>query len=1022
MVPLRAISWLLCALVAAAPDVAPDSSCWPGAEGTDPTRCPPSDPGYASHWDFQSGIPPGIDQSRMHPGERALGAIGISLDRAWQHTIGRDDVVIAVLDSGILWDFQDLVKKLYLNAGELPLPQGATRYDANGDGIFNIDDYKDDPRVGDRNRNGLLDPGDLIRVFSDGRDGDGNGYLDDISGYDFFGNDNDPDDDARFRHGTGIASSAAAETNNGIGDSGVCPRCRILPVRVGDSFVVDANRFARGVVFSVEAGASVIGSALGSYNNTPAARRAVDLAYARGVPVVASAADEYSYHHNYPSLYGHALYVNSIRYNHSDDFRKGTTFWGVSPCTNYGARVSLTVPATSCSSGSTARLAGVAGLVVSAARDAGLAPLATEEVYQVLRATADDLDNSEPDWGAMRWPGRKGFDQIYGYGRANVWQAVRAVEEGRIPPMADLAAPDWFAIVSPRTTPQVAVTGSMRVPRAVRATFVLDYALGVEPADDAFTRVAGGPVSGALEGTLGTLDLEALPLPTGPPPTSREDRDRYAVTVRLRVTDDRGLTAESRRSFFVLDDPLWKPGFPRNLGASGEAAPLLVDLDGDGRDEIVLGTADGAIRILSLRPSGLYEQRLTFDPGLPLGPGQDERPLETLIREPAVGDVLGRGTAAIVAASRDGKVYAFHPRGDRLRGFPVSIASRSTLETGILSRPVLADLDGRPGLEIVVSALDGSVYAWRGDGKPVPGFPVAIRNPKTGQRAKLVSTPAVGDLDGDGRPEIVVGSNGMREGLGAAYAFSADGKLLPGWDPVEVPLLRGDLLPTLATGIQMSPALVDADGDGDQEVVLYGVTGTGIFLLDHRPGAPPRTVARYSLSPSAGSSLQGISFLASPGSPLVTDSDGDGAPELYAPLLPLRMLTMRTSPGIPLDVPPALGGWPLREEDKEGASVPMIAGYPRRMEDLTILAAPAAADVDGDGRAEILLGSGGYLLHAFAHGGAEAVGFPKFTGGWIFSAPAVGDLDGDGERELVSVTREGYLFAWRLPATAPRGR
>jgi hypothetical protein len=664
----------------------------------------------------------------------------------------------------------------------------------------------------------------------------------------------------------------------------------------------------------------------------------------------------------------------------------------------------------------------VAGLVVSAARDAGLAPLATEEIYQLLQATADDLDNSQPDWGAMRYPGRKGFDQIYGYGRANAWQAVRAVEEGLIPPIADLATPDWFAIVSPRVTPRLPVTGSLRAPRATGATFVLEYALGVEPEEDAFTRVSGGPVSGTLEGTLGTLDFAALPLSTGPPPTGREDRDRYAVTVRLRVTDDRGLTAESRRSFFVLDDPAWKPGFPRDLGASGEAAPVVTDLDGDGRDEIVLATADGAVRILSLRASGLYEQRLSLDPGLPLGPGQGERPLETLIREPAVGDVLGRGTRAIVAASREGKVYAFHPRGDRLRGFPVSIPSGSPLESGILSRPVLADLDGRPGLEIVLSALDGNVYAWRGDGRPVPGFPVAVRNPRTGLRAKLVSTPVVGDLDGDGRPEIVAGSNGMQEGLGAAYAFSAQGKLVPGWDPVEVPLLRGDLLPTLATGIQMSPAMVDADGDGDQEVVLYGVTGTGIFLLDHRPGKAPATVARYSLFPGAGSVLQGISFLASPGSPLVADTDGDGVRELYAPLLPLRMLTMRTSPGIPLDVPPALGGWELRGRDPDGTSVPMISTYPRRMEDLNILAAPVAADVDGDGRAEILLGSGGYLLHAFARGAGEAPGFPKFTGGWIFSAPAVGDLDGDGERELVSVTREGSLFAWRLPATAPRGR
>ena len=1026
----RALAWIRCFLavgaVAAPLSVHGDGSCWPGAPGTDPTLCQPSDPGYPSHWDFQSRIPPEVDASRMHPGERALGAIGISLDRAWQHSVGRPDVVIAVLDSGILWNFEDLVRKLYLNAGELPRPQGAAVHDANGDGVFNIEDYAEDGRVGDRNGNGLLDPGDLILAFSDCKDGDGNGYVDDICGYDFFsgrhcgveGQDNDPGDQVAFRHGTGIASSAAAETNNGMGDSGVCPRCRILPVRVGDSFVVDANRFARGVVFATTAGASVIGSALGSYNNTPAARRAVDFAYARNVPVIASAADEFSYHHNYPSLYGHAFYVNSIRYNHSDDYRKGTTFWGVSPCTNFGARVSVTVPATSCSSGSTARLAGLAGLLVSAARDAGTGPLTAEELYQVLRATADDLDNTVPDWGAMRYRGRTGFDQIYGYGRANALQAVLAVQEGRIPPIADLGAPDWFEIVSPITTPRVAVTGTIRVPRAARATFTLQYGLGVEPSEAAFVTVSGGSVAGAREGTLGTLDFAKLPLPVGPAPASREDRDRYAVTVRLRVTDDRGLMAESRRSFFVLHDPEWKPGFPRNLGASGEASPLLVDLDGDGRDELVLATADGILRILDWKGAGdPREQRIVLEG-------------ETFIREPAVGDLLGRGTKAVVAVSREGKVHAFGPRGERLRGFPVAIASGATLavspeqvlESGVLSRPVLADLDGKPGLEIVVSALDGKVYAWSGDGRPLPGFPVELRDSRTGRRSKIVSTPAVGDIDGDGRPEIVVGSNGLREGLAAAYAVSAEGKLLPGWDPVEVPVLRGDLLPTLATGVQMTPALVDADGDGDLEVLLFGVTGTGIFLLEPRPGTAPRVVTRYAMAPGSDAALQGVSFLASPGSPLLSDTDGDGSPELYAPLLPMRMLTMRSNPGIPLDVPPALGGWPLRSGTPDASSVPMLATYPRRMEDLTILAAPVAADVDGDGRAEILLGSGGYLLHGFQAEGGEARGFPKFTGGWIFSAPAVGDVDGDGEKELATVTREGFLFLWRLPRAAPTAR
>jgi hypothetical protein len=83
--------------------------------GTDPALCPPNDPGYSKNWEYLSRIPDELDKSRIHPSELALGSIGMSLDSAWQHTIGRDDVVIAVLDSGILWDTKDLVKKLYLN-------------------------------------------------------------------------------------------------------------------------------------------------------------------------------------------------------------------------------------------------------------------------------------------------------------------------------------------------------------------------------------------------------------------------------------------------------------------------------------------------------------------------------------------------------------------------------------------------------------------------------------------------------------------------------------------------------------------------------------------------------------------------------------------------------------------------------------------------------------------------------------------------------------------------------------------
>src|SRR5262249_52273227 len=155
--------------------------------------------------------------------------------------------------------------------------------------------------------------------------------------------------------------------------------------------------------------------------------------------------------------------------------------------------------------------------------------------------------------------------------------------------------------------------------------------------------------------------------------------------------------------------------------------------------------------------------------------------------------------------------------------------------------PVLADLDGKPGLEIIATGLDGCVYAWRGDGTLLEGFPVLTGDAAKGPagRAKIVSTPAIGDIDGDGRPAIITGSNRVRAGCGAVFAIRVDGNknpegpFVPGWSPFEVPALNADLLPTVATGVAMTPMLYGIDGDGDQEVIVYPVAGNAIFLIDH---------------------------------------------------------------------------------------------------------------------------------------------------------------------------------------------
>jgi hypothetical protein len=106
-----------------------------------------------------------------------------------------------------------------------------------------------------------------------------------------------------------------------------------------------------------------------------------------------------------------------------------------------------------------------------------------------------------------------------------------------------------------------------------------------------------------------------------------------------------------------------------------------------------------------------------------------------------------------------------------------------------------------------------------------------------------------------------------------------------------------------------------------------------------------------------------------------------------------------------------LGGW-------DAASGDWLPAFPFPMEGWTILAAPVLADVDGDGKAEVLAGSSGNVLHAISENGAEPGGWPKQAYGWLLAAPAVGDVTGDGRVDVVAVTRDGYLWVWSTPSKA----
>jgi subtilisin family serine protease len=163
----------------------------------------------------------------------------IGAPAAWDHTLGEDSV-IAIVDTGLDLRHPDIVENLFVHPGE----------DLDGDGIA-------DPEE----RNGI--------------DDDGNGFIDDLHGFDFFdaidANEDgdfddpgdvvgDPDPTDLTGHGTHVAGTAAGRGDNGIGIAGVAPRARVMAIKIfpDGGGPGDTAKSWRGVLYAAENGADVI--------------------------------------------------------------------------------------------------------------------------------------------------------------------------------------------------------------------------------------------------------------------------------------------------------------------------------------------------------------------------------------------------------------------------------------------------------------------------------------------------------------------------------------------------------------------------------------------------------------------------------------------------------------------------------------------------------------------------------------------------------------------------------------------
>lgn len=825
----------------------------------------------------------------------------MKLPQAWAVEKGNRSVVIAIIDSGIDYRHEDLAPKAWINPREIP-------------------------------ENGL--------------DDDGNGYIDDVYGWDFtdapniqaegdyLEGDNEPIDESG--HGTHVAGIAGAMPDNGIGIAGVAWECPLMAIRaglsLGGSSRMQDDDSASAIVYAADNGASVINMSWGSERRSFVIQDAIDYAYEYGAVLVAAAGNSQKPAAIFPAAYRKVIAVASTEQNQQRFYQS-----------NFGASIDIGAPGNvilstqidnqyrllTGTSMASPHVAGVAALLL-AKRPA----LTHEEVRHILINTADPVPREDSD---------ELDEKFVGAGTVNAERALFAT--GAL--QARILAPETNSGGADSIT-FVGDTGGYKF-----QSWQLSYGESTVPTE--FTPFTQPAATQKIGETLAVWDTKTVPEGiytvrlTVTATDGHQTHDQVVLSVdrtppqviALTATEtlygDRSLTLftwatddVTRNTLYYRREGSLAPfapfsttdlGVEHSLSLGFDAGTYQFFVEAENTTNLKTRADNGgafyAIDVVGghISPSGFTEKSLDIPPlhiaSVTADFDTDGQP--EIVGSPLASDAANDELQAAILA-----IYERLPSGRyELVHTVESVENLSNLE-GVITWAV-DDTDGDGLLEILATD-DARTFLI--ESSTPRGYPHQII-----WETPFLSGGTIADLDRDGRKEIVGADN------------NNDRLLIFEYDNATNTLIQKNILLNETPGSNVFAqhfAIDDFDGDGNTELVaadsegdlfIYQAAATNAFQLEWQTQLP----------------LKNITQLAS------GDLTGDGSPEFVVG----GLLSLPDNPSGPLlwkffvftHTP---RGYALLTEGEREATL-AIAPHRRNANSLAI------ADVDRDGANNLII-------------------------------------------------------------------